>query len=105
MELVFVRTKSCKFSDGAEPFVNEFAKANNLTLTKYSSEENNIPKIFDKKEYPILYFVEDNKILGLIKGFSDAEKQITMYEAELKFIRKIEPRPIPPVEENNKIGE
>ena len=97
MELVFIRTKVCKYSDAAEPFVAEFAKANNLKVTKYSSVDNNVPKQFDKKEYPILYFVENNEILGFVKGFSNFDKQLLMYVNELKYIKNPELRPLEPI--------
>jgi hypothetical protein len=97
MELVFVRIKVCQYSDAAEPFVNQFAESNNLTLTKYSSPDNDIPKKFDKKQYPILYFVENNEILGFVKGFSSFDKQLLMYVNELKYIKNPELRPLEPI--------
>jgi thiol-disulfide isomerase/thioredoxin len=100
MELVFIRTKVCKYSDAAEPFVAEFAKANNLKVTKYSSVDNNVPKQFDKKEYPILYFVENNEILGYVKGFGLPENQLNNYESELKLIKNPELRNIETINSN-----
>jgi hypothetical protein len=92
MELVFVRIKDSKWSDLAEPFAVAFAKENNFKLTKYS-DINDIPTKFEIKVYPVLFFVEDGKILGHIKGFSDAEHQMIGYKNELKFIKNPELRP------------
>jgi thiol-disulfide isomerase/thioredoxin len=100
MELVFIRTKVCKYSDAAEPFVTQFAEANNLKVTKYSSVDNNVPKKFDKKEYPILYFVENNEILGYVKGFGLPENQLNNYESELKLIKNPELRNIETINSN-----
>ena len=97
MELVFVRTKVCRYSDAAEPFVNQFAEANNLVLKKYSSDDNNVPKKFERREYPILYFVENNEILGYVRGFSSPGHQLSMYENELKYIKNPELRPVEPI--------
>jgi hypothetical protein len=93
MELVFVRIRDSKWCDQAEPFADTFAKENNLKLIKYS-DIGNIPTTFDIKFYPVLFFVEDEKILGSVKGFTDAEHQIDSYKTELKFIENPELRPV-----------
>lgn len=94
MELVFIRIKESKFSDQAEPFAEKFAKDNGLKLTKYV-DINEIPKEFDElKAYPVLFFVEDGKILGYVKGFSNEEKQMKTYENELDVLKNPGSRPV-----------
>jgi hypothetical protein len=93
MELVFVRIKESVYSDKAQPFAEQFAKNNNLKLTKYL-DMNEIPAMFNEmKAYPVLFFVENGKILGHVKGFSTNELQIETYEAELKFAHNPNLRP------------
>jgi hypothetical protein len=93
MELVFVRIKESKWCDQAEPFADTFAKENNLKLTKYSDIEDT-PTRFNIKFYPVLFFVQDGKILGHVKGFTDPEHQMDGYKNELKFIKNPELRPV-----------
>jgi hypothetical protein len=93
MELVFVRIKESKWCDQAEPFADTFAKENNLKLTKYS-DFTDIPTRFDIKFYPVLFFVQDGKILGTVKGFGTVETQMESYTNELNFIKNPELKPI-----------
>jgi hypothetical protein len=93
MELVFVRIKESKWCDQAEPFADTFAKENNLKLTKYS-DFTDIPTRFDIKFYPVLFFVQDGKILGTVKGFGTAETQMDSYKSEFMLIKNPEFKPI-----------
>jgi hypothetical protein len=103
MELVFVRIKESTHCENAYPFVEQFAKQSNLKLTIYFSENSNIPAQFDKKEYPILYYVEDGKILGSVKGFTNLSYQLKNYINELNYIKGVVARPEEPIIiENNK---
>lgn len=100
MELILIHSKTCEFSKKAMPFVDKFAVVNNLKLTKYAAEDNNIPNEFDQKNYPTLFFVNEGKILGLVKGFSTEAEQLNGYQNELFFAQNPEKRPRPLPEEN-----
>jgi hypothetical protein len=90
MELVFVRIRDSKWCDQAEPFANTFAKENNFMLTKYVDQENIPEKYNEFKEYPVLFYLENSKIVGYVKGFSSNETQLQAYNAKLETIKNPE---------------
>jgi hypothetical protein len=98
MELVFIRIKESKWCDLAEPVADTFAKAKNLKLTKYIDAE--IPKKYDELlAYPVLFFVNNEEIVGYVKGYSNEEKTMKGYENELSKIKNPDLAIIQPVEE------
>jgi hypothetical protein len=93
MELVFIRIKESIYSDQAEPYVELFAKKNNLKLTKFVDIKD-IPQKYDvMKVYPVLFFVDNSKIVGHVKGFSTDNLQLEIYEVEYNFVKNPELRP------------
>lgn len=92
MELVFVRIKDSVYCDQAEPFVNTFADNHKFKLTKYV-ESKDIPEEYNIGEYPVLFFIKDNTIVGKVKGFSSEEYQLQMYENELEYQNNPSKRP------------
>jgi hypothetical protein len=90
MELVFVRIKDSKWCDQAEPFADTFAKENNFMLTKYVDQENIPGKYNEFKEYPVLFYLENSKIVGYVKGFSTDVDQLRAYNAKLETIKNPE---------------
>ena len=93
MELVFIRIKESIYSDQAEQFVELFAKQSNLKLTKFNDIEQIPEKYNYLKAYPVLFFVDNNEIVGHVKGFGNKETQLAVYETELKLIQNPELRP------------
>jgi hypothetical protein len=90
MELVFVRIRDSKWCDQAEPYAETFAKQNNLKLTKYVDQENIPEKYNEFKEYPVLFYVENSKIVGYLKGFNTDVDQLRAYNAKLETIKNPE---------------
>jgi hypothetical protein len=94
MELIFIRIKESIYSDQAEPYAKTFAKQNNLKLTKFI-DINEIPEKYNElKVYPVLFFVNNSKIEGYVKGFSNDELQLKRYETEYSYLKNSNLRPL-----------
>jgi hypothetical protein len=87
MNLIFIRDKECNYADKAEPFILEFAKNENLILNKYFRVIDNIPLELDLNVSPVLFFIENQKILGKIIGFFGNEKHYDFLKKELEYIK------------------
>jgi thiol-disulfide isomerase/thioredoxin len=100
MELVFVYSDTCPYSQKARPFAEQFAKKENMKLTFYKNGTDITPRKYNRREHPILYFVENDEIRGQVKGFASDEDQVHVYDMELYFINNPEERPLPPEEKD-----
>ena len=102
MKLIFVKDKICSFASLVEPIIYEFAKNNNLQLIKHVRTDETTPKMYDINISPVLFFVENENILGKINGYFGEKLQYEMYEKELKYVLNPELRPIQRNKENEK---
>jgi hypothetical protein len=93
MKLIFVKDTICSFGLLAEPIVDDFAKNKDMQLIKYIRTDEKTPKIYDINISPVLFFVENDNILGKVEGYRGNE-QLKAYQNELKYIYNPLLRPV-----------